>query len=83
MFEDRLCGESNREWGAPWSREKEGVYSEIPTHPDPLEGAGLCAQGSRKASVTRVCLAGGAAGEEKPKGGLWGPGGDHALIQVK
>ena len=83
MFEDRLCGESNREWGALWSREKEGVYSEIPTHPDPLEGAGLCAQGSRKASVTRVCLAGGAAGEEKPKGGLWGPGGDHALIQVK
>ena len=61
----------------------EGVCAEIPTHPDPLEGAGLCAQGSRKASVTRVCLAGGAAGEEKPKGGLWGPGGDHALIQVK
>ena len=89
MFEDRLCGESNREWGALWSREKEGVYSEIPTHPDPLEGAGLCAQGSRKASVARVCLAGedgtegGAAGEEKPKGGSWGPGGDHALIQVK
>ena len=61
----------------------EGVCAEIPTHPDPLEGAGLCAQGSRKASVTRVCLAGGAAGEEKPKGGSWGPGGDHALIQVK
>jgi len=65
------------------------VCSEILTHPDPLEGAGLCAQGSRKASAARLCLAGGdgteggAAGEEKPKGGSWGPGGDHALIQVK
>ena len=65
------------------------VCSEILTHPDPLEGAGLCAQGSRKASAARLCLAGGdgteggAAGEEKPKGSSWGPGGDHALIQVK
>ena len=62
--------------------------AEIPTHPDPLEGAGLCAQGSRKAGVASVCLAGGDGAEgrasgEKPKGGLWGPGGDHALTQVK
>ena len=67
----------------------EGVCAEIPTHPDPLEGAGLYAQGSRKASVARVCLAGGddtevgVAGEEKTEGGSWGPGGDHASIQVK
>lgn len=53
------------------------VCSEILTHPDPLEGAGLCAQGSRKASAARLCLAGGdgteggAAGEEKPKGSSW------------
>ena len=63
--------------------------AEIPTHPDPLEGAGLCAQGSRKAGVASVCLAGGdgaevgAAGEEKVERGSWGPGGDHVLIQVK
>ena len=50
---------------------------------------GLCAQGSRKAGVASVCLAGGdgaevgAAGEEKVERGSWGPGGDHALIQVK
>ena len=88
MFKDRLCGESNREWGAPWSRERKGVCAETPTHPDPLEGAGLCAPGIRKASVARMCLAGGDGAEgrasgEKPKGGLWGPGGDHALTQVK
>ena len=65
------------------------MCAETPTHPDPLEGAGLCAQGSRKAGVASVCLAGGdgaevgAAGEEKVERGSWGPGGDHVLIQVK
>lgn len=35
------------------------VCAGVPTHPGPLEGAGLCALGIRKASVARVCLAGG------------------------
>ena len=66
-----------------------GVVCRPPHAPNPLEGAGLCAQGGRKAGVARVCLAGGdgtevgVAGEEKAEGGSWGPGGDHALIQVK
>ena len=78
MFEDRLGGESNREWSAAWSREREGVCAEIPRHPDPLERAGLCALGSRKASVSRVCLAGGdgteggVVGEQKAEGGSGG-----------
>ena len=66
-----------------------GCVCRHPHAPNPLEGAGLCAQGGRKAGVARVCLAGGdgtevgVAGEEKAEGGSWGPGGDHALIQVK
>lgn len=66
-----------------------GCVCRHPHSPNPLEGAGLCAQGGRKAGVARVCLAGrdgaevGVAGEEEAEGGSWDPRGDHALIQVK
>lgn len=50
-----------------------GSVCRHPHTPDPLEGAGLCAQGGRKAGVARGCLAGGdgaevgVAGERRPK----------------
>lgn len=74
------------EWGAQEQGEGGCVWQRSPRTQIPWR-AGLCAQGSRKAGVASVCLAGGDGTEvggrerRRSKRGSWGPGGDYALIK--